>query len=104
MRGSKRGCLKVVGVRVERLRAECPGHRGAVILPVAFNRQGILAGIFRQPPRGKRESTDRGFAALLGNATPFSGGQCPSSPPLPLATAFSDSSPPLALAPRPVAG
>ena len=38
----------MVRVRVDWLRAECPNHRGAGILPAAINRQVILTGIFRQ--------------------------------------------------------
>ena len=34
---------------MDRFRAECPGHRGAGILPAAFNRQVILTGALRQP-------------------------------------------------------
>ncbi len=34
---------------MDRLRAECPCHRGAGILPAAFNRSVILTEVFRQP-------------------------------------------------------
>ena len=48
---SKRDVLKIVRIRVDRPRVECPGHRDAGILPAAYNRQVILTGIFRQPLR-----------------------------------------------------
>ncbi len=39
----------MVRIRVKRLRAGCPGHCGAGILPAAFDGQADLTGIFRQP-------------------------------------------------------